>query len=73
MLCTGLNYLTHVAEGSFAGQDLGTPSGVGYARTPPRLLHPGDTVEVEFDRLGTLTDPVVANDHRHATAEGDRR
>lgn len=43
----------------------GTPSGVGYARTPPWLLHPGDTVEVEVERLGTLTNPVVANDHRH--------
>lgn len=46
----------------------GTPSGVGYARTPPWLLHPGDTVEVEVERLGTLINPVVANDHRHRTA-----
>ncbi len=46
----------------------GTPSGVGYARTPPWLLHPGDTVEVEVERLGTLTNPVVVNDHRHRTA-----
>jgi len=43
----------------------GTPSGVGYARTPPWLLHPGDVVEVEVERLGTLTNPVVANDFRH--------
>ncbi|WP_410597269.1 fumarylacetoacetate hydrolase family protein [Amycolatopsis sp. lyj-23] len=44
----------------------GTPAGVGYARTPPWLLHPGDEVEVEVERLGTLRNPVVANDHRHA-------
>lgn len=42
----------------------GTPAGVGYARTPPWLLHPGDEVEVEVERLGSLRNPVVANDHR---------
>ena len=36
----------------------GTPDGVGYARTPQWLLRPGDTVEVEIDKLGTLTTPV---------------
>ena len=40
----------------------GTPSGVGYARTPPWLLQPGDVVEVEVERLGVLTNPVVGND-----------
>ena len=38
----------------------GTPSGVGYARDPQWLLQPGDVVEVEVDRLGTLTTPVIA-------------
>lgn len=38
----------------------GTPSGVGYARTPPWLLHPGDVVEVEADGLGRLTTPIAA-------------
>jgi 2-keto-4-pentenoate hydratase/2-oxohepta-3-ene-1,7-dioic acid hydratase in catechol pathway len=42
----------------------GTPSGVGYARRPPRLLQPGDTVEVEVERLGVLRNTVVANDRR---------
>jgi len=42
----------------------GTPSGVGYARTPPWLLHPGDVVEVEVDRLGVLRNPIVGNDAR---------
>ena len=36
----------------------GTPEGVGYARTPQWLLRPGDTVEVEIERLGTLVTPV---------------
>jgi 2-keto-4-pentenoate hydratase/2-oxohepta-3-ene-1,7-dioic acid hydratase in catechol pathway len=44
----------------------GTPSGVGYSRTPPWLLQPGDVVEVEVDRLGVLRNPVVGNDARHA-------
>jgi 2-keto-4-pentenoate hydratase/2-oxohepta-3-ene-1,7-dioic acid hydratase in catechol pathway len=42
----------------------GTPSGVGYARTPPWLLHPGDIVEVEVERLGILTNHIVDNSHR---------
>ena len=44
----------------------GTPSGVGYARTPPWLLQPGDVVEVEVERLGVLRNPVVGNEHRRA-------
>ena len=43
----------------------GTPSGVGYARTPPWLLQPGDVVEVEVDRLGVLTNRVVGTEARH--------
>jgi len=42
----------------------GTPSGVGYARTPPWLLQPGDVVEVEVERLGVLRNPVVDNSTR---------
>jgi len=37
----------------------GTPHGVGMARTPPRWLKNGDTISVEIDRIGTLTNPVV--------------
>jgi 2-keto-4-pentenoate hydratase/2-oxohepta-3-ene-1,7-dioic acid hydratase in catechol pathway len=44
----------------------GTPSGVGYSRTPPWLLHPGDVVEVEVERLGVLRNPIVANTARKA-------
>jgi 2-keto-4-pentenoate hydratase/2-oxohepta-3-ene-1,7-dioic acid hydratase in catechol pathway len=38
----------------------GTPPGVGMARKPPVWLKPGDTVEVEIDRLGTLKNTVIA-------------
>jgi 2-keto-4-pentenoate hydratase/2-oxohepta-3-ene-1,7-dioic acid hydratase in catechol pathway len=46
----------------------GTPSGVGYSRTPPWLLQLGDVVEVEVDRLGVLTNTVVSNAARVAPA-----
>lgn len=42
----------------------GTPAGVGMARTPPRWLQPGDTVSVEIDGIGTLTNPVAAEVER---------
>ena len=38
----------------------GTPPGVGMARKPPVWLKPGDQVEVEIDRLGTLRNTVIA-------------
>lgn len=38
----------------------GTPSGVGMARTPARWLQPGDVVTVEIEKIGALTNPVVA-------------
>lgn len=39
----------------------GTPGGVGYARTPPVLLVPGDTVRVEIESVGALQNTVVEN------------
>jgi 2-keto-4-pentenoate hydratase/2-oxohepta-3-ene-1,7-dioic acid hydratase in catechol pathway len=38
----------------------GTPAGVGVFRDPPRLLQPGDEVTIEIEKLGSLTNPVVA-------------
>ena len=38
----------------------GTPDGVGFARTPPEFMKPGDTVEVEIERIGVLRNPIVA-------------
>ena len=37
----------------------GTPHGVGFAQKPPVFLKPGDTVTVEIEKIGALTNPVV--------------
>ena len=37
----------------------GTPEGVGFARTPPVWLKAGDTIAVEIEGIGTLTNPVT--------------
>ena len=42
----------------------GTPEGVGYVRTPPWFLTPGDVVEVEIDHLGVLRTPIVGSAER---------
>jgi 2-keto-4-pentenoate hydratase/2-oxohepta-3-ene-1,7-dioic acid hydratase in catechol pathway len=36
----------------------GTPHGVGMAQKPPRWLRPGDRVNIEIEKIGTLTNPV---------------
>lgn len=40
----------------------GTPGGVGFARTPPVWLQPGDIIEVSIDQVGTIRNRVVAED-----------
>jgi 2-keto-4-pentenoate hydratase/2-oxohepta-3-ene-1,7-dioic acid hydratase in catechol pathway len=37
----------------------GTPHGVGFARKPPVFLKPGDSITIEIDRIGALTNPVI--------------
>jgi 2-keto-4-pentenoate hydratase/2-oxohepta-3-ene-1,7-dioic acid hydratase in catechol pathway len=37
----------------------GTPHGVGFARKPPVFMKAGDTVSIEIEKIGTLTNPVV--------------
>jgi 2-keto-4-pentenoate hydratase/2-oxohepta-3-ene-1,7-dioic acid hydratase in catechol pathway len=37
----------------------GTPHGVGFARTPPVWLKAGDTVSIDIEKIGTLTNPVI--------------
>lgn len=37
----------------------GTPHGVGFARIPPVFLQAGDTVTIEIDGIGALTNPVL--------------
>ncbi len=40
----------------------GTPHGVGFARKPPVVLKPGDSVTIEIDKIGALTNPVIAEE-----------
>jgi len=37
----------------------GTPAGIGFTRDPKLLLHDGDVVEVEIERIGTLRNRIV--------------
>jgi 2-keto-4-pentenoate hydratase/2-oxohepta-3-ene-1,7-dioic acid hydratase in catechol pathway len=37
----------------------GTPAGVGYARTPPVWMAPGDVIEIVIDGVGTLSNPIA--------------
>ena len=39
---------------------MGTPAGVGQARTPPVWMKAGDTFEVDIERVGVLSNPIVA-------------
>lgn len=39
---------------------MGTPGGVGYARTPPVWMKAGDTIEIEIESIGVLSNPVTA-------------
>jgi acylpyruvate hydrolase len=40
----------------------GTPGGVGFARTPPVWLTPGDIIEVTVEGVGTIRNRVVAEE-----------
>lgn len=40
----------------------GTPPGIGNTRKPQVFMKPGDTVTVEIERLGSLTNPVVGEE-----------
>jgi acylpyruvate hydrolase len=40
----------------------GTPAGVGFTRQPPRFLRPNETVRVEIEKVGTLENPVIAEE-----------
>ncbi|MBK6471622.1 MAG: fumarylacetoacetate hydrolase family protein [Betaproteobacteria bacterium] len=39
---------------------MGTPAGVGYARTPPVWMQAGDTIEIQIECVGLLSNPVTA-------------
>jgi 2-keto-4-pentenoate hydratase/2-oxohepta-3-ene-1,7-dioic acid hydratase in catechol pathway len=38
---------------------MGTPSGVGYARNPPVFMKAGDRIEIDIERIGVLSNPIV--------------
>jgi len=38
---------------------MGTPSGVGYARTPPVFMKAGDRIEIDIERIGVLANTIV--------------
>ena len=47
---------------AFAATDVvftGTPEGVGYARKPPRFLHPGDVLTSTIEGIGDLVTHLV--------------
>jgi acylpyruvate hydrolase len=37
----------------------GTPSGVGLSRKPPLFMRAGDLIEVEIEKIGILSNPIV--------------
>jgi acylpyruvate hydrolase len=49
---------THLAPGDLIAT--GTPAGVGFARTPPVWMEPGDVIEVTVEKLGTIRNRIVA-------------
>ncbi len=46
---------------------MGTPPGVGHAKTPPRWLRPGETVEAEVEGIGICKSPIVDEDDFNAS------
>ncbi|RZL94531.1 MAG: FAA hydrolase family protein [Variovorax sp.] len=50
----------------------GTPSGIGWARTPKLLMRDGDVCEVRIERIGTLSNRIV-DESRAATAPTTRQ
>jgi acylpyruvate hydrolase len=37
---------------------MGTPAGVGHARKPPVWMKEGDTIEIEIEKIGVLSNPI---------------
>ena len=53
-----ISTFTHLEPGDVIAT--GTPSGVGFARSPQRWLKPGDKVEVEIEQIGILANSVIS-------------
>ncbi|MEZ5727450.1 MAG: fumarylacetoacetate hydrolase family protein [Burkholderiaceae bacterium] len=39
---------------------MGPPAGVGHARRPPVWMKAGDTIEIDIEKVGVLSNPIVA-------------
>jgi 2-keto-4-pentenoate hydratase/2-oxohepta-3-ene-1,7-dioic acid hydratase in catechol pathway len=52
-----ISAFTHLEPGDVIAT--GTPAGVAAGRTPPPWLKPGDRVEVEIEKIGTLANTVI--------------
>ena len=59
-VATVISYISR-SPGLEAGDIIatGTPSGVGYVRTPPEYLRPGDVVECEVEKIGRIENRIV--------------
>jgi 5-carboxymethyl-2-hydroxymuconate isomerase len=44
----------------------GTPAGIGGQHSPPRWLRAGETVEVEVEQIGSVSNPVLGPDRSEA-------
>jgi len=53
---------TYLAPGDIIAT--GTPSGVGFARTPPEFLKNGDIVDCEIENIGKISNKVVEQDYQ---------
>ena len=53
---------TYLATGDIIAT--GTPSGVGFARTPPEFLKDGDIVECEIESIGKIINKVVEQSYQ---------
>ena len=51
----------------------GTPSGVGFKRTPPLYLKDGDVAEVEIEGIGKISNPFTRRQADHTSAPSVRR
>lgn len=57
-IITYISTFTHLEPGDVIAT--GTPAGVGAACKPPKWLKAGDTVEVEIERIGVLSNTVIS-------------
>lgn len=57
-LISYISGFTHLEPGDVLAT--GTPAGVGAGRTPPLWLKPGDSIDIEIENVGTLSNTVKA-------------